>query len=284
MTIARHTPHGTPYLTAPMVEMVAATTMQPGAPEALDAFIEDLGFTGGYVDDLLRHDAAGETVAKLAGQLCYLSFEPGKFTPSADTAKYLAGIMAAGHGSVLEHASVTLLFYGIDRSVTHELVRHRAGMAYSQVSQRYVGGHTLRFVERWEYQGDAHLHAAFERRIDAVADDYERTTEALLSRQKAGCQKLQGGSGTEARKHVRQVARSLLPNETEAPILVTGNLRAWRHCIDMRASEHADTAIRRAFVEAHRVLKAYAPNVFGDFVESVAPDGLPCLTAKHRKV
>jgi thymidylate synthase (FAD) len=147
-----------------------------------------------------------------------------------------------------------------------------------------VGAESVRFVERREYQGDPMLHSRFEARIDNAVAEYTELTAALLKLQGEGYDPLRGDSKRDARKHVQQVARSCLPNETEAPILVTGNLRAWRHCLEMRASEHADTAIRQPFVEAFKVLRGYAPSVFSDFSEHVAPDGLPCLTAKYRKV
>src|SRR3989304_9631067 len=102
-----------------------------------------------------------------------MSFGPGR-TTNANAVWYFdgkpgkpeTGIKGQKHGSVLDHPNYTILNYGISRSLTHELVRHRAGCAYSQLSQRYVGGKMLRFVERPEYVGDPFLHEQFESRID----------------------------------------------------------------------------------------------------------------------
>jgi thymidylate synthase (FAD) len=75
------------------------------------------------------------------------------------------------------------------------------------------------------------------------------------------------------RKQARQAARSVLPNATETRIVVTGNYRAWRHFIAMRATEHADVEIRELAVECLRQLQQVAPNVFGDFTISSLADG-----------
>jgi len=77
----------------------------------------------------------GERLAEFAGRLCYMS----QANPAHRTTRdYLENIKRQGHGSVLEHASYSLLLEGVSRSLTHELVRHRAGWAFSQLSQRYV--------------------------------------------------------------------------------------------------------------------------------------------------
>lgn len=277
---------GTTYLTGPVVRVIASTRFEYDASWQMGAFIEGLDIDpSDYTADLAQGvDSPLEALPKLAGQLCYLSFEPGRFTRTADTPRYLENIMRQRHGSVLEHASVTMLFEGVDRTVTHELVRHRAGMAYSQVSQRYVSGRALRFVERIEFQRAADLHQAFEERIDAAVAQYEQATKRLLTLQREGYAGLAGDSATDRRKHVQQVARAVLPNDTEAPILVTGNLRAWRHVLEMRTSPHADTAIRRPFVAAWRQLVRMAPAVFRDFELSAGDDGVECLVPKYSGV
>jgi thymidylate synthase (FAD) len=80
-------------------------------------------------------------------------------------------------------------------------------------------------------------------------------------------------NATLRRKQARQAARSVLPNATETRIVVTGNYRAWRHFIAMRATEHADVEIRQLAVECLRQLQKAAPNVFGDFEISTLGDG-----------
>src|SRR3954453_3752577 len=99
-------------------------------------------------------EVAGEALAEFAGRLCYLSFGedaglegghktiPGRTTNQA----YLANILNTKHGSVLEDAVWSCLFEGVSRTLPHELVRHRAGFGFSQLSQRYVDESDIGFV------------------------------------------------------------------------------------------------------------------------------------------
>lgn len=80
-------------------------------------------------------------------------------------------------------------------------------------------------------------------------------------------------NATLRRKQARQAARAILPNATETRIVVTGNYRAWRHFIAMRATEHADVEIRALAVECLRQLQTLAPSVFGDFTINELADG-----------
>src|SRR5215211_7090962 len=91
----------------------------------------------------LGESSDGERLAEFAGRLCYMS---QKNPASRATREYLENIKKQGHGSVLEHANYSLLLEGVSRSLTHELVRHRAGMSYSQLSQRYVDESEAHFV------------------------------------------------------------------------------------------------------------------------------------------
>ena len=97
-----------------------------------------------------------------------MSFGPNR-TKNADAQKYIDNILKSGHGSVLEHAQYSFLLYGVGRDFTHELVRHRTGVAFSQVSQRYVDGQgaALRGAARVPAEHEpAKLHEKFEARID----------------------------------------------------------------------------------------------------------------------
>ena len=252
-----------------------------GLADFLKGFAPELQFSQ-YLDDPTPLSRVAQ-LCKTAGQLCYMSFGP-KRTYNADAARYFRNIMESGHGSVLEHANFSFLFYGISRSVTHELVRHRAGFGFSQVSQRYVSGRVLRFVERPEYQGDAILHEAFERRIDRAAQDYEQTAQRLLEQQKSGVDLLSGEARTDLRKKVQQAARSVLPNETEAPIVVTGNVRAWRHFLEMRANAHAETEIRALAFRTYLCLTAAESLLFGDYRPISLPDGTQAVETTFNKV
>lgn len=272
----------TEFLRTPGVAVLSVPNVElSNAKNFLGGFPDELGFDDYFKDTGLLPPA--EVLSKFAGQLCYMSF--GKERTKNDRAdSYFKNIMESGHGSVLEHANVSMLFWGVSRSLTHELIRHRAGFAYSQVSQRYVGGKTLRFVERPEYAADKVLHEKFMERIDVVKEEYEGLTDYLYQKQAEGVGLLSGERKTDLRKKVRQAARSVLPNETEAPIIVTGNLRAWRHFLNMRGSEHAEIEIRNLAVETYRCLCMIAPKLFGDFEVEKLSDGTLGLKTNYPKV
>src|SRR5207247_2033092 len=102
----------------------------------------------------LGDSTPGERLAEYAGRLCYMS----QHNPvNRTTADYLENIKKQGHGSVLEHSVYVLLIEGISRSCSHELVRHRAGFGYSQISQRYVDESHAAFVMPPAVAGDATL-------------------------------------------------------------------------------------------------------------------------------
>ena len=276
------TKKGIRFLQSPGVAVMAVPQVNLyGMRGFLSGFSDELGFRD-YLNDPISLTPA-ETLCKMAGQLCYFSFGPGRST-NVDAGRYFRSIMESGHGSVLEHASFTVLWWGVSRSLTHELVRHRAGFGFSQVSQRYVGEKTLRFVERPEYVDDLFLHERFMRWIENINDEYEFRTEYLISRQREGTEILSAERKTDLRKKVRQAARSVLSNETEAPIVVTANVRAWRHFFNMRVSEHAEVEIRRVGFETFRCLSVLAPLLFGDFETVHFSDGTHGLKTAYPKV
>jgi thymidylate synthase (FAD) len=281
-TMVYRTEKGTPYLKTPGVHLIARPdTNLNSVASFLAGFDSDLNF-GDYLNDPTKIDA-GAQLMKFAGQACYASFGM-KRTKNDDAGKYFEHIKQSGHGSVFEHANYSLFVYGISRSLSHELVRHRAGVGVSQLSQRYVSGAVLRFVERPEYQNDEKLHARFLDRIDASAEEYEFVAERLLQRQTEGEQSLTAERKTDLRKKVQQTARSVLPNETETFVVLTGNGRAWRHMCEMRAHEAAETEIRTLFVRAFQCLKSASPILFADYDIIQLKDGTPALDTKYRKV
>jgi thymidylate synthase (FAD) len=207
----------------------------------------------------------GQALAEFAGRACYQSWnKPNPAT--ATNAGYLRHILEVGHLSVLEHGTVTLYLTGVSRSLTHELIRHRH-FSYSQLSQRYVPERDAAFVEPAVIADDPELHARFLAAADAALAAYNELLEGLEKRF------ADVPNATLRRKQARQAARSVLPNATETRIVVTGNYRAWRHFIAMRASEHADVEIRELALACLRALQREAGNVFDDFRISELADG-----------
>ncbi|HLL79701.1 MAG TPA: FAD-dependent thymidylate synthase [Ktedonobacteraceae bacterium] len=270
------------YLTRPGVVLLARPTLNvTGLAGFLDGFDESLGFSAYLDDPTVLPD--GAQLCKIAGQTCYMSFGP-KRTMNANATRYFDNLKSSGHGSVLEHACFSFLLYGISRSVTHELIRHRAGFSYSQLSQRYVSGRMLRFVERPEYQGDELFHEQFITRIERAAGEYAALTNRLLELQQAGTQILSAEAKTDLRKKVQQCARSVLPNETEAPIVVTGNARAWRHFVEQRASAHAEIEIRELAMRVFLCLYKTDPVLFSDYTLQRLSDGTFIVKTDFAKV
>lgn len=213
----------------------------------------------------------GQALAEFAGRACYQSWsKPNPKT--ATNAGYLDHIIEVGHLSVLEHASASFYITGISRSLTHELIRHRH-FSYSQLSQRYVPERDSALVEPDVIAEDPELHEKFLAATQASVDAY---TELLADLEQKFAD---APSGTLRRKQARQAARSVLPNATETRIVVTGNYRAWRHFIAMRATEQADVEIRALAVECLRQLQKVAENVFADFTISELPDGTEVATS-----
>lgn len=273
---------GTPYLREPGVVLISQPTVNLGEVQAfLDGFDAELGFSQYLADP--AYLTAPEQLTKFAGQLCYMSFGP-KRTTNAEASKYLTNIKSSGHGSVLEHANFSLLCYGISRSVTHELVRHRAGFGFSQVSQRYVSGKVLRFVLKPEYQQTEALTLEALARFDRAAREYETDVGEFMALQGTGAALLSGQARTDLRKKVQQAAREFLPNAAEAPIVVTANARGWRHFCEMRASDHSDVSIRGLAMRVFRCLADVAPVIFDDYVVNDLPDGTQAVNTQFRKV
>jgi thymidylate synthase (FAD) len=277
-----HSPGGVLYLAKPGVVLLSRPNVNlDGLAGFLSGFDESLNFPE-YLDDPTTLPD-GAQLCKIAGQVCYMSFGRGR-TFNAQADRYFNNLKSSGHGSVFEHANFSLLLYGVSRSVTHEIVRHRAGFGFSQLSQRYVSGRMLRFVERPEYSEDELFHTQFLERIERASSEYAALTNRLLEMQQAGTKILSAEARTDLRKKVQQCARSVLPNETEAPIVVTGNARAWRHFIEMRASAHAEIEIRELAVRIFICLHLTDPVLFSDYTLEQLPDGTYTAKTEFEKV
>jgi thymidylate synthase (FAD) len=252
----------------------------------LDRFLADHGIS--WESD---SEVAGEVLTETAGRTCYMSF--AKPRPGGNAA-YLTHIKEVGHGSVLEHAVWSLLVTGVSRSLTHELVRHRAGMSYSQLSQRYVDESVAEYIEPDIIAGDPELHAIWLEAVRHAHAAYVKLADALNA-------KLLDPSSTAAkmllpspdqavpdrttrRKAARQAARSVLPNATETKIFVTANARALRHFIEQRGSAFAEPEIRKLAGKVLDVLQAESPNLFGDYQKVALPDGTFELVTQFKKV
>ena len=281
-------------LITPSVYLVGKQLLQQSE---LDRFLADHGVS--WQSD---SEVAAEVINEVSGRICYMSF--AKPRPGGNSA-YLHHIKEVGHGSVLEHAVWNFVITGVSRTLTHELVRHRAGWAYSQLSQRYVDESVAEYVEPDIIAGDPELHALW---LDAVTHAhaaYVKLSEKLtiklepeLARryrldpdrnkhdldQRESDLELIAADRTNRRKAARQAARSVLPNATETKISVTANARALRHFLEQRGSRHAEPEIRKLANAMLVILAGESPNLFGDYKLTHLPDGTSEITTKFPKV
>lgn len=195
--------------------------------------------------------AGGEALLEFAGRACYQAWTK-KNVKTATNKGYLFNIIDHDHGSVFEHATATFYCQGLSRNDTHELIRHRAGTAYSELSQRYVDVLEMQFV------GHPTLEGVGEHGQDILVGSpwqAKRDYAALVEdREQAG---FKG-------KKAREAARAILPGGMETKIVVTANLRAWRHIMKMRGSIHADASIRKWAIAIAWELKRKFPHAFQD--------------------
>jgi thymidylate synthase (FAD) len=223
----------------------------------------------------LGESTDGERLAEFAGRLCYMS---QKNPANRATRDYLENIKKQGHGSVLEHANYSLLLEGVSRSLTHELVRHRAGFAYSQLSQRYVDESQANFVVPPAIVGDELLENEWRVQIDQAQQSYVRLVEHLMERYGWITDKV------HRRKMAREAARGVLPNSTETKIVVTANARAWRTMLELRSSEGAELEIRRSAIVMLKLLQRETPAFFSDFEIYQAEDRREAARIVYHKV
>jgi thymidylate synthase (FAD) len=217
----------------------------------------------------------GERLAEFAGRICYMS----QSNPAGrSTAEYLTNILKQGHGSVFEHAVYVVLIEGISRSCSHELVRHRAGFGYSQLSQRYVDESQAAFVMPPAIQGDARMEAEWTAQVEAAQQAYIQAVDRLMAKYDWVTDKV------HRRKMAREAARSVLPNATEVKIVVSANIRAWRTMLELRLGEGAELEIRRMAVAILRLLSGEAPSFFADFETYQTGDGSEAGRVGYHKV
>ncbi len=190
--------------------------------------------------ELLFITPDAEKLIESAGRTCYQSFgKQGKDTEKA----FIRMLVKMGHLSVLEHASATFRISGVSRAFTHQFVRHRL-CSFTQQSQRYVDESNFSYIEPESIRNNPEAHSMFTEFMDDAKKAYSEL-------QKLGIK--------------NEDARFVLPNAVETQIVVTANLREWRHIVELRGEPGAQWEIRKAAIEVLRVLKKHVPTVFEDF-------------------
>lgn len=227
---------------------------------------------------------AGDKVVEISGRVCYMSF--AKRRPGGNV-EYIENILQQGHGSVIEHAVYSLLISGVSRNLTHELIRHRAGMSYSELSQRFVDIDSCGVVVPHALRSHVQIAHAYRHKITTVTNSIGEHWLDIQHQARGAHRRLVGDLEQNphlSRKQVRQAARSALPGATETVITVTGNARAFRHFLELRGSEHADTEIRILAGAVLEKLRTLSNVLFSDYTRRELDDGTYAIESKYRKV
>jgi thymidylate synthase (FAD) len=243
--------------TTPTVHLIARPSI---VLEGMQSYLDDVG--GASWLDRQTSDPAGlnpaETLIEFAGRACYRSWEPG-LNPNVrrvrtDRAAYFENLLASAHGSVLEHAVYSFAFRSVSRVFTHELVRHRAGSAFSQESLRFVRLTDIGF------------------RVPPVLDPLREKVLAIVERleefQVEAAEALgldEDGVPFAAKKEATSALRRLAPIGLSTDIVWTANVRTLRHVIALRTAPGAEEELRAVFDQVAEIAVAEAPLLFGDF-------------------
>jgi thymidylate synthase (FAD) len=216
---------------------------------------------------------AGELLVEFGGRACYRSWEPG-LNPNVsrvrtDRREYFANILRSAHGSVMEHANYSFALRNVSRVFTHELVRHRAGSAFSQESLRYVRLTDIGF----------RVPPALEPMRAQVLSIVEQLEEFQLNAaHMLGID--EQGVPFHVKKEVTSALRRLAPIGLSTDIIWTANARTLRHVIEMRTAEGAEEELRIVFDRIAQIMQVEAPNLFQDFARRDDGTWVP----EHRKV
>src|SRR5437660_10090259 len=238
--------------TTPHVFLIARPSIDA---EGMRGYLRDVGGeswlerrVGGADED----PNAGELLVEFGGRACYRSWEPG-LNPNVskvrtDQREYFANILRSAHGSVLEHANYSFALRNVSRTFTHELVRHRAGSAFSQESLRYVRLADIGF------RVPPSLEPLRERVLSIVEqlEEFQRSAATELNLDDAGVP-------FHVKKEVTSAMRRLAPIGLSTDIIWTANVRTLRHVIEMRTAEGAEEELRLIFDQVARVAQAEVP-------------------------
>lgn len=179
-----------------------------------------------------------------AARTCYKSED--KIAPGS-ASKLVRMLIERGHEAMLEHSSLSIRFI-CDRGVSHELVRHRLA-AFAQESTRYCNYSKDKFGEEITV-----IKPPF---WPVSSLQYEFWLNAMKNCERAYMNLIASGA-------TAQEARSVLPNSLKTEIVVTANLREWRHILRLRTSSAAHPQMRQLMVPLLGLLRTSVPVIFED--------------------
>lgn len=221
-----------------------------------------------------------EGLIEFMGRLCYRSWEPGLNKNVTkireDRGDYLLNVLKSGHGSVLEHASFSFVVHNCSRVLTAELCRHRAGIAISEQSLRYVR------LDDLPFRPPPNLSPESQQLMMTAVEKLENTIQKILDREgiDAG-----DDMGFAKKKEITSAVRRIAPLGLGTEIGWTANVRALRHVISMRSAKGAEEEIRIFADQVAKIMQNKCPLLFGDYHENHNVVGaVPSWETPHWKV
>jgi len=218
-----------------------------------------------------------EVLVEIMGRSCYKSFgtelNPNITKVRESGKEYLQNIINVGHGSVLEHSSVSFMFCDVSRVFTHELVRHRVGCAISQESLRFV---RLEEIDAWAptvIVESEQTMRIFTNAIEQAEIAYKALTRILIH----------SAMPFKEKKVITSALRRIAPIGLATNIGWTANFRTLRHVLEMRTEPSAEEEIRRVFAKVGQILCQRYPSVFADYTCDYV-EGNWHYKTEHRKV
>ena len=190
--------------------------------------------------ELLFITSDAERLIETAGRTSYLSSPKQKENSEKS---FIRMLVKNQHLSVLEHAHATFRISGVSRAFTHQFVRHRL-CSFIQQSQRYVDESQFNYIEPQSIRDDPEAHRLFLEFMDRAKEAYSKLKGMKIN---------------------KEDARYILPNAVESQIVVTADLREWRHIIGLRGKATAQWEIRKVAIEILKILRKHVPTVFEDF-------------------
>jgi thymidylate synthase (FAD) len=301
------------------VHLIAKSTVDN---TAIRAWLDDIGAVSCPWPQEDANLTGGESVIGLAAKRCYMSFSaedglnPNITRVRKDWTDYLDNILKSGHGSVLEHATYTFAVEGISRVFTGEVNRHRAGVAISEGSMRYIRFNdipywiptSIQFTPEELAMADKfgstplNVQVALEGGLDKKPTAGEKDALTLVLKkfrtqlvfkrhfsqtevnyaelQEIWKDELAPTSKFHAKKQITSMLRRIIPMGVATGTVLTLNFRALRHIIALRASPAAEEEIALVFAKIGKIMVESEPRLFGDFTQT--PEGYWC--PKYQKI
>jgi len=272
------------FITEPSVALIGKPIMEI---DGIAGFLDEHEYVWEEMDANLDSmmslgDDDSSWITEFAGRMCYQSWpkKDGKKTGRTHE-EHIKHLIEVGHGACIEHASFNFAIWGVSRSLTHELVRHRLA-SFSQLSQRYVDSSDVNFIVPPAIQelkdSEPEAYELWKSSCVESLDTYKALTDKLFEMYD------DVESKTEKRKKARQAARSVLPNATETRLVVTMNARAIRHFIELRANPAADLEIRKLAVRIYNIMNNKAPLFMHGIKLLKLDDGTDGVESDYRRV